>query len=143
MSKHISEADLLRKARIVAAPAMAPARKRDERVFGLHPALFIGTIGCYFAFLGVMGAVFMNAELLIPFVIFAVYIAMVFGVPGLWQSVAGPEKGRFQSWAEFMDEGIETETGRTAAGGAIAQVMILPVLLLAWAVAIAIIVALV
>ena len=110
-------------------------------MFGLPPALFAGTIGCYFAFVGLMAATFKSPELAIPFVICAVYIVMAFGVPGLWQRIAGPEKGRFQSWAEFMDEGIETGTGRTGAGGAVAQVMILPVLILAWGVAIAVIVA--
>lgn len=140
MSKHYSGAGLETLA--VQYPA-APLRNRAERVFGLHPALLAITIGSYFLFLGIMAAAFMTADLILPFVIFTIYVVMAFGTPGLWARIRGRESGPVQNWSEFREEGIQIETGHIGSGGAIAQVVTLPLLLVAWAIAIAIIVALV
>lgn len=138
MSLHIPAEDLKR----LAAPAPAAAiPNRAERTFGLHPALLAVTIGAYFAFLGIMAAAFMNPNLTVPFAIFVIYIVMAFGVPGLWARIAGRPAGRFQSWAEFREEGMETETGPIGSGGAIAQVLVLPALIVGWAIAVALIAA--
>lgn len=143
MSIHYSEA-ALRDIANRAPAAMAPALpNRAERTFGLHPALFVATIGSYFAFLAIMAAAFMNPNLIIPFAIFIAYLAMYFGVPGLWARVAGRPVGRFQSWAEFRSEGMDILTGPIGSGGAIAQVMVLPFLIVGFAVAVALIAALV
>jgi len=103
----------------------------------------VSTIGAYFAFLAIMAAAFMNPNLIIPFAIFVVYLMMYFGVPGLWAKVAGRPIGRFQTWAEFRSEGIDIATGHIGSGGAIAQVLILPALIVIWALAVALIAALV
>ena len=143
MSVHYSQADLRKVARR-ASSAMAPALpNRAERTFGLHPALFVATIGSYFAFLAIMAAAFMNPNLVIPFAIFVAYLAMYFGVPGLWARVVGRPVGRFQSWSEFRSEGMDILTGSIGSGGAIAQVMVLPFLIVGFAVAVALIAALV
>ena len=114
---------------------------RAERTFGLHPALFAATIGAYLAFLAIMAAAFMNPNLVIPFAIFVVYLGMYFGVPSLWARVVGRPVGRFQSWAEFRSEGMEIETGHIASGAAIAQVLVLPALIVGFALAVALIAA--
>lgn len=139
MSKHLPRTDL--QAFAVPAPSGAHLPNRAERTFGLPPRLFVATIGAYFAFVGIMAATFRTAELAIPFAICAIYIVMAFGVPSLWARVAGRPVGRFQTWEEFRAEGLVIETGRISSGGAIAQVLILPILVVGWAVAIAIIVA--
>ncbi|MGQ0589922.1 MAG: hypothetical protein ACT4N8_10400 [Sphingosinicella sp.] len=99
------------------------------------------TIGAYFAFLAIMAAAFMNAELILPFAIFFIYVAMAFGTPALWARIAPRPEGRFASWAEFRADGVEIETGHIGSGAAIAQVLVLPILVAGWALAIAIIVA--
>jgi hypothetical protein len=126
------------------APALVAPRlsNRAERTFGLHPALFVATIGSYFAFLAIMAAAFMNPNLLIPFAIFVAYLVMYFAVPGLWARVAGRPVGRFQTWAEFRSEGMDILTGHIGSGGAIAQVLVLPVLIAGFAAAVAVIAAL-
>lgn len=139
MSKLHSKAALQALGAVVPAPTIR--RNLAERTFGLHPALFAATIGAYFAFLAILGAVFMTAELVLPFAIFVIYIVMAFGVPALWARVTPRPEGRFQSWAEFREDGIEIETGRIGSGAAIAQVLVLPVLIVGWAAAIAVIVA--
>jgi hypothetical protein len=139
MSKHISRQDL----QTLAVPA-PPARglpNRAERAFGLPPRLFVATIAAYFAFLAIMAATFMTAELSIPFAIFTIYLVMAFGVPGLWARVAGRPVGRVQTWPEFREEGMMIETGRISGDGAIAQVLTFPILVVGWAIAVAIIVA--
>ena len=143
MSVHYSQAEL-RKVASRAPAAMAPRLpNRAERIFGLHPALFIATIGSYFAFLAIMAVAFMNPNLIIPFAIFVAYLVMYFGVPGLWARVVDRPVGRFQSWAEFRSEGMDILTGHIGSGGAIAQVLVLPILIVGFAVAAAVIAALV
>ena len=112
-------------------------RNRAERTFGLHPALYVLTIGSYFAFLAVMAAAFMNANMVLPMAIFIIYVVMAFGVSGLWARVAGRPSGRFQSWAEFRAEGMDIETGHIGSGAAIAQVLALPALILGFGVTVA------
>ena len=143
MSVHYSQADL-RKVASRAPATMAPTPpNRAERTFGLHPVLFVVTIGSYFAFLAIMAAAFMNPNLLIPFAVFVAYLVMYFGVPGLWAKVVSRPVGRFQSWAEFRSEGMDILTGTLSSGAAIAQGLVLPILIIGFAVAIAIIAALV
>lgn len=140
MSKHLSRAD--RKSLVVEFPAASSAQ-HAERVFGLHGALFAITIGSYFLFLVIMAAAFMTADLILPFIIFGVYVAMAFGTPAVWARIRGRDEGRVQSWSEFREEGMQLETGHISGAGAIAQVVTLPLLLVGWAVAIAIIAAVV
>ena len=116
-----------------------PLRNRRERTFDLHPALFAGTIAAYFAFLGIMALAFMNAMLAIPFSVFVAYIVMAFGVPALWALMAPDQGGRAADWDEWMAEGVDTGSGHMTGGAAVAQVMTLPLLVVAWGGAIALI----
>ena len=132
------------KAKLVSVAIQRPTASvvvRAERVFGLHPSLFAITIGSYFAFLAILGAAFMNQNLILPFAIFIAYIVMAFGVPGLWASVRGRDAGPVQTWAEFRNEGMDIETGHVGSGSAIAQVVVLPFLIVAFAAAVAMIAA--
>ncbi|MFL9840679.1 hypothetical protein ABS767_06895 [Sphingomonas sp. ST-64] len=113
------------------AAARPLRRNRGEHVFDLHPSLHIGVFAGFFAYLGIMWAAFGEKGLAIPFVIFAVFLAAAFAVPAWWARVA-PGEGRAPSFAEFMEEGLPTETGPLAAGGVIVQVMIMPVMLMVW-----------
>lgn len=143
MSVHYSESALREVASRAPASAAPRLSNRAERTFGLHPALFVATIGSYFAFLAILAAAFMNPNLLIPYAIFVAYLVMYFGVPGLWAKVVGRPVGRFQSWAEFRSEGMDILTGHISSGGAVAQVLVLPVLVVGFGLAVALIAALV
>ena len=141
MSQHYSQSELQRAGAVVQAPQLR--RNLAERTFDLHPALFAATIGAYATFLAIMGLVFRSPELVIPFAICFIYLAMAFGTPAMRARIAPAQSGRPQSWAEFREEGLETATGRISGNGAIAQVLVLPVLIVGWAVAVGIVVALV
>lgn len=117
-------------------PHAAVRPNRLPRTFDLHPAIFIGLFGTFTAFLLVMAAAFMTKELWIPFAIFFVYLGMYFGVPALWVRASRAEEGPRQTWAEFMDEGVDTATGHMTASTALAQIFVLPALLLCWALAV-------
>jgi hypothetical protein len=119
------------------AQAMAPA---SGHVFDLPPVLHGLTVACYFGFLGVMAATLGNPEMILPFVVFFLFVTAAFTVPALWARIAPPD-GRAQSWVDFRREGIQCETGHMTSRAAIGQVLILPVLILLWAVIVSVIVA--
>ena len=131
-------------ARVVAAPAEAPVRHQVEsdRNFGLPTALYGATVGCYLGFLVIVGSAFANPVLAIPMAIFVVFIIAGFGVPAVWTRLAG-NTSEPQTLGEFEARGIQTHTGRLAARDASIQVLILPVLLVCWGLAVAVIAALV
>ncbi|WP_254514985.1 hypothetical protein [Novosphingobium sp. G106] len=89
-----------------------------------------------------MALSFMNPELVLPMVIFTLFIVAGFGTPTLWVRM-NPEKTRHaMSYGTFRHRGIQTATGHLAGGAAAVQVLILPVLIFCWGVAVAVIAAL-
>ena len=130
-------------ARIVEAPESAPRHQVDaDRNFGLPTALYGATVAGYLGFLLVVGSAFANPVLAIPMAIFVVFIIAGFGVPALWTRLAGNTSAP-QTLGEFEAKGIQTATGRLAAKDASIQVLILPVLLVCWGLAVAVIAAVV
>jgi hypothetical protein len=138
MSQHLT-ADLDRLATITTAPPLV----RVERNFGLPTWLYGATIAAYAGFLAVMSAAFMNASLVVPMAICVVYLAMAFGVPMLWTRFKPEDTSHALSGSQFRNRGIQTDTGHLTANEASIQVLILPVLILFWGVAVAIIAAVV
>ncbi|UYV14330.1 hypothetical protein [Porphyrobacter sp. ULC335] len=131
-------------ARIVAQPEAAKVRHQVEadRNFGLPTALYAATVAGYLGFLVVVGSAFANPVLAIPMAIFVVFIVAGFGVPALWTRLAG-NTSEPQTMGEFEARGIMTNTGRLTARDATIQVLILPVLLVVWGLAVAVIAAVV
>lgn len=136
-------------ARVVAqptAPATAPASARHQvevdRNFGLPSALYGATVACYLGFLVIVGSAFANPVLAIPMAIIVLLIAAGFGVPAIWTRLKG-NVSEPETIGEFEARGIMTNTGRLSAGEATAQVLILPVLLVIWGLAVAVIAAIV
>jgi hypothetical protein len=137
--------DALRSAAvIVPAPVVAAPHVRDEidRTFELPTGLYAATVGLYLGFIGLMAATFGNAGLAIPLVIFALFVVAGFGTPALWARM-NPAKARGAlTYGQLKARGIMTATGRLDAGAAAAQVLVLPILIFAWGIAIAVIAAL-
>ncbi|HTU10342.1 MAG TPA: hypothetical protein VMG08_05520 [Allosphingosinicella sp.] len=130
MAVHETQAALAEKARIHPA---APLRNRGARPFDLHPAVHLMLIGAWLGFVGILCAAFMGPDLVVPAAIFAIGVVALFVTPGLWARVADDGNPRKQSWAEFREEGVDTHTGRLTSGEALAQIMTLPVLVIALA----------
>lgn len=146
MSQFVAREELHANAKIVAAPAhsAAPAVIREEidRTFELPTGLYVATAGLYLGFIGVMATTFGNAQLAIPLVIFAFFILAGFGIPTMWARMNPNNSLRALTYGAMKNRGIMTATGRLSAGAATAQVLVLPILIFAWGVAIAIIAAL-
>ena len=145
MSQQIQDRIASGQARIVDAPdaslANAPRHQVEaDQNFGLPTALFATTVACYLGFLGIMLAAFAAPMLAIPMVIFAGFIIAGFGLPAIWTRVAQNET-RPMSFGEFRNEGVMTHTGRCSPRDAATQMLILPVLIVGWGIAISVVVA--
>lgn len=122
------------------APTVAEPTVVD-RSFELPTALYVVTAGAYFGFVGLMAASFGNPGLAIPLAVCAVFVAMFFGVAAMWTRMQ-PDNPRHPLTTEaFRNRGIQTLSGSLTAAEATIQVLILPLLIFAWGVAIAVIAA--
>lgn len=106
---------------------------RRERLFDLPPAVHAMLAGSFFVFLAILGAAGMDAMLSIPFAMFMVFLAMFFAIPAVMARFVPETPGRYQSWSEFMRDGIATGSGLLKGREAIVQIMTLPVLMIGWA----------
>ncbi|WP_309602273.1 hypothetical protein [Sphingomonas sp.] len=142
MTARLDKQMLARTANLVAAP-VAPATPRacTDRGFELPTALYVATIGSYLAFLAIMAVGFQSRDMLLPMVIFTVYIAMLFGVPTLWARMQPETATPPLTLRAFWDHGIHTYTGHNRAGAAATQVLLLPVMVLLWGIAVVVIAA--
>ena len=113
--------------------------RRTRRSFDLHPALFAATLGGFLVYLAVMAVTFMTPELIIPFAIFFITIVAAFAVPALWTRVDGPKIGRMPDWHAFLHDGIDTGSGHLSGRSAAIQVLIMPAMLVAWGLIVALI----
>ena len=114
-----------------------------DRNFNLPVSLHAAYFGLCFAYLGVMWLGFASPGLAIPMVICVVFTAAFYAVPMLWATMGPENPGRSMPFATLMDKGVDTLTGRCSGGAAVAQVLVLPALLLFWGLAVVTIAALV
>lgn len=131
-------------ARRVEPPVRAPVRHQVEvdRNFGLPSALYAASIVCYLGFVVIIFSALGNPGLVIPLGIIVLLIAAAFTVPAIWTRLKG-NTSEPQTLGEFERSGIITHTGPLAARDAAMQMLILPVLLVCWGLAVAVIAAIV
>lgn len=131
-------------ARVVDQPAVPAVRHQVEsdRNFGLPTALYGTTIACYLGFLAIVGTAFANPLLAIPMAVIVLLVVAAFGVPAIWTRLKD-NASEPETLGEFETRGIMTNTGRLAPRDAAIQVLILPVLLVCWGIAVAVIAAIV
>lgn len=121
---------------ITSKVAIPNIRQEIDRSFGLPPVLHILTFGLYFAFLTVMSLGLGTRELVVPLAICFIFLGMAAVVPAKWVTMKPENRTAKSSWIDFTQKGIETYTGRMHAKDAIVQVLILPVLIFLWGIAI-------
>ncbi|AOR78048.1 hypothetical protein [Novosphingobium resinovorum] len=141
MSQRLTRQQLQGLATVTAVPARTPMHFGVDRSFGLPTGFYVATVALYLAFIGVMAATFMNPELAIPMGIFAGFVLMAFGLAGYWVKMKPHNDAAAPTWGQLAARGIDTLNGRLTAGEAAVQVLTLPVLILCWGLAVAIIVA--
>jgi hypothetical protein len=140
MTTTLSKHELLARNEIVAAPAPRACTDRD---FHIPVALHAGYFGLILAYLGVMWLGFSSPGLLIPMAICVIFTAAFYIVPMKWATMQPANPGKSMSMTSLMERGVDTINGRCSGGAAIAQVLVLPVLLLFWGIAVVTIAALV
>ncbi len=130
MVEQLTRAQIAQNAVIrTAAPRVATP---TDRTFELPTGLYVATVALFLGFIGTLAIGFANPEMVIPFVIFALFVVAGFGVPAVWTKLAPDTKSKPKTWGRFRQEGIMTAYGRTSARDATVQVLILPVLIFAW-----------
>ncbi|WP_118858068.1 hypothetical protein [Sphingomonas mesophila] len=145
MSVRLDPRQLAAAREIVAAPELVPNAPRacTDRSFNLPTALHAGFFGLFLAYLGVMAIGFPHPEMVLPMAIFVIFTVAFYVVPMLWATMGPANESRAMSLGALFERGVETHTGLTSGGSAVAQVLVLPVLILLWGVAVVAIAALV
>ncbi|MFN2259180.1 MAG: hypothetical protein ABR601_05005 [Parasphingopyxis sp.] len=139
MAVHLTHTQIqARGAGLVAPPALRP--NRAPRAWDLHPAVHLMVAAAFFAFVGILGAATMDQGLVVPFAIFIAFLASFFAVPWIFARVAQQgEQAPFQSWQEFLREGIDTASGHLDGREILIQVLTFPALLVMWSAFVAIV----
>ena len=133
MSKLIAPELIAEKATIVDAPHVPTTVDRN---FELPNALYGATVACYLGFIALMAITFGAPALIIPMVIFAFIILAGFGVPTIWATMQGTGNTKSLGMGQFANRGIMTHTGRLKPRDAATQVLVLPVLVFLWGLAV-------
>lgn len=140
MSRRVSHDVLIARDEVAVAPDQ---RACHDHSFELPPAVY-GMMAALFAgFVGVLCLALRNPELAVPFGVIIAFIAAFFTVPAVFVRSAPQDEPPSLSWSLFMDRGIATEHGRCTGREAVVLALLLPAFIFLWAVAIAVIVALV
>jgi len=129
----VAEQAIVREEAELRVPSARIARGID-RNFELPNRLYAAMAVLFFAAAGVMTFGLSAPGMVVPTGIIAIFIAMFFAVPTLWARMKPENPQRATSWARFRQFGIMTPYGRTSAAAATVQVLILPALILVWAV---------
>jgi len=137
MSKRIASTEMSDLAQVVDNPNATVV----DRTFEIPTALYAATIGSYLFFMGLMALMFHNGELLLPMVVITFFIVACFGVLAMWANMKPDTRSHSLGWYDFKRKGIQTLSGPLDAGSAAVQVLILPVLIVFWGIAIAVIAA--
>ena len=141
MTSRLDHAALLARQEIVAPPT---PRACTDRGFELPTGIYVAMAAMFLGFVAVLSVAFRNPEMAVPFGVFVAFIAAFFTVPGLWARMK-PEDSRTpaRDWSRFMAEGVQTATGHSSGREAAVLALLLPFLILCWAIAVAVIAALV
>src|SRR6478735_4042337 len=126
--RQIAEQAIVHEAPVLRAPTTV------DRNFELPTGLYITMGGLFFAAAAVMALGFAAPAMVVPTGIIAVFLAMFFGVPAMWVRMKPDNPQRGTSWERFRRQGIMTPFGRSSANAAATQVLILPALILLWAI---------
>ncbi len=145
MSRHLTRELIADHANVVTPPMADDLRQpvQVDRSFEMPTGLYVATAACYLAFLAILVSAFASPGLIIPMAVFVTFIIGFFGIPAAWTRMAPDSARQALTWGQFSSKGIATLTGRLSAGEAAVQTLILPVLVVMWALAVVTIAALI
>jgi hypothetical protein len=116
---------------------VAPPEQRacTDRTFGLPSGLHATFFGLFLAYLAVMGLGFSHPEMILPMAIFVIFTVGFYVVPMMWAVMQPDNDSKAMSLDELLGHGIMVHTGHSSGGAAVAQVLVLPVLIFLWGIA--------
>ena len=118
---------------IVSSPS---TRACDDHSFEFPPVIFGIMAALFFGFLLITATGFAHPEMLVPMGINFIFLTAFFTVPTIFARAAPGERSRKMTWSKLMEDGIDTATGRTSGGEAVVLMLILPLLIFLWGVAV-------
>lgn len=133
MTTRVKAEILVARDEIVASPA---ARACDDQSFELPTGLYIAMASLFAGFVGVLSVAFRGGHMAVVYGVIFAFIAAFFAIPAMFPAMA-PNRKKALSWTMFRMRGIQTATGRTSASEATALVLLLPVLIFCFGMAIA------
>ncbi len=138
MSKYLTREVMADHANVAALPSVPTASlpAQVDRSFEMPNGLYVTAAACYLAFLVILVAAFASPGLAIPMGVLVVLLTGFFGVPAAWTRMAPGSTTRPMAWSQFSSRGISTLTGHLSASEATVQTLILPVLVVLWALAV-------
>jgi hypothetical protein len=126
---------LLAQSEIVNAPAERACR---DQSFEVPTGVYIAMATMFTGFAAVLGLAFRGGHMAVVVGVIFAFIAAFFAVPAMFPGVASDVTStRAMSWFEFGNRGIMTATGHSSARQATTLILLLPFLILLFAVAIA------
>jgi len=139
MVARLDKARLIDISEIVAAP---PAPAWQDYSFELPPGLHLAMGAFFLGFVAILSVAFANPGMAVPFGVCVAFIAAFFTVPAIFVRSAPDGSAKSRRWSDFIEHGIAVERGRCGGAEAAVLVLVLPVLIFCWAIAIATIAAL-
>lgn len=137
--RYVDHARLAVSGQIVEEPGQ---RACEDQTFGLPTGIYVTMAVLFFGSIAVLGLAF-TGRMAVSIGAIVAFLLMFFAVPTLFPRMARHGRASAAKWEEFIDHGIDTATGPTSAGSATVLVLLLPALVLCFAIAVAVIAALV
>lgn len=131
---------LVARAEIVAPPV---ARACEDQSFELPGAIYAAMVAMFTGFILVLSLAFRGGHMVVAYGVIFAFIAVFFAIPAIFPKMKSEGRSKSLSWAMFKYRGIVTATGRTSAKEATVLVLLLPILIFCFAIAIATIASLV
>jgi len=118
---------------IVAPPQ---ARACNDQTFELPGGIYVAMALLFAGFVTVLSSAFSDG-MAVSFGVILAFLAAFFAVPALFpRALPKDRRAKALDWSEFADRGIVTATGRTSAREAVVLVLLLPFLILGFAIAV-------
>jgi hypothetical protein len=118
-----------------------PIAHKVDRCFEVPKAFYAATVGLYLGFLAILGFGLSSPELGIPMAIFVLFVVSGFGVPMIWTKLAPDSGVKPMGMGDLKRLGLSTYSGKLTSRDVALQMLILPILIVCWAMAIIAIVA--
>ena len=134
MESRQTREQLLVRGEIVSAPV---GRACTDQTFELPLGIYVAMAALFAGFVGVLGSSFRSGHLAVAYGVICVFIAAFFAVPAIFSGVGGRFFGsQAMTWMDFRERGISTATGHSSAREATILVLLLPFLILCFAIAV-------